>query len=107
MQCVHASVAPPHYLTWRCDGNLPTPLLRNLITSLAGTAPKPDARQDDAYLFDITDPRRPVKTKSAQLVATAVTDHVFGLANGNFLVTQVRGREGSRECVPSAGARGG
>lgn len=50
--------------------------------------------QDDAYLFDITDPRRPVKTKSAQLVATAVTDHVFGLANGNFLVTQMGSKVG-------------
>ncbi len=69
------------------DGHLFTPLLH--------PAPHPcDAPQDDAYLFDITDPRRPTKTKSAQLAATAVTDHVFGLANGNFLVTQVGARQG-------------
>jgi hypothetical protein len=46
--------------------------------------------QDDAYSFDIgTDPRQPAFLNSTQLLLTAVTDHVFGLKNGNFLLTQV------------------
>jgi hypothetical protein len=49
--------------------------------------------QDDTFAFDIgTDPRRPKLVNTTQLTLTATTDHVFGLKNGNLLLTQVSGR---------------